>query len=94
MKELEIMDYRCIKVPVKIENFEEVVRLTIEVVSGDEILHILYKDYTEKEYDSCYMLGDFRITGYYDGEYVIYDISKGINDIDKWSKRKDNYDYF
>ena len=94
MKIIKIMDYSCTKVPIKIKNFEDVVRLTIEVVSGDEILHILYKNYTEEQYDSCYMLKNFRINSFYDGEYVIYDITKNINKINKWNKRKDMYDYF
>lgn len=90
---IEIMNYRNDKVPVTIENFNNVVRLIIEVISGDEILHILYKDYTQEEYDSCYMLNDFRINGFYDGEYVIYDTTKNIDYIDSWSKRKSSYDY-
>lgn len=93
MKEIEIMDYRSIKVPVKIENFDNVVKLTIEVISGDEILHILYKDYTQEEYDSCYMLHNFRIQGFYDDEYIIYDTTKNIDYINSWSKRKSSYDY-
>lgn len=93
MKIIEIMDYNDNKAPVKIENFENVVRLTIEVVSGDEILHVLYKDYTQEEYDSCYMLKNFRMQDYYDDEYIIYDITKNIDYIDSWSKRETSYNY-
>lgn len=93
MKIIEIMNYEDIKVPVKIENFDNVVRLTIEVVSGDEVLHILYKDYTQQEYDSCYMLHDFRINDFYDYKCVIYDITKNIDYINSWSKRKSSYNY-
>ena len=93
MKEIEIMNYAGKKVPVEIKNFNNVVKLIIEIVSGDEILHVLYKDYIEETYDSCYMLDDFRIMDFFDDKYTIYDITKNINCIDSWSKRKDSYDY-
>ena len=93
MKEIEIMDYKSDKVPVKIENFDNVVRLTIEVISRDEILNILYKDYTQEKYDSCHMLHNFRIQNFYDDEYIIYDITKNIDYINSWSKRKNSYSY-
>lgn len=93
MKIIEIMDYNDNKAPVKIKNFENVVRLTIEVVSGDEILHILYKDYTQEEYDSCHMLNNFRMMNFHDDTYIIYDITKNINYIDSWSKRQTSYNY-
>ena len=93
MKIIKIMNYNSSKVPVKIENFDNVVRLTIEVISGDEILHILYKDYTEETYDSCYMLGDYRFCDFNDDEYIIYDTTKNIDYINSWNKRKCSYSY-
>ena len=92
MKMIKIMNYNCNEVPIKIKDFDEVVRLTIEVVSGDEILHILYKNYKEDTYDSCYLLGNYRYMDFFDNEYVIYDTTKGINKLDKWKKRKNSYD--
>ena len=86
---IKIYDYSGKKKEVKIKNFEEVVRLAIEVVSGDEILHILYKDYSTEEYDSC----EFgRLYDFDDDYYIIYDITNNTNLLDKWKKRKDSYD--
>ena len=85
---IEIMEYDGEKHEVLINKFEDVVKLNIKVVTGDEILCILYKDYTEKEIDSS----DCRITDYFDDYYTIYDITKNINKIEEWSKRKNSYD--
>ena len=92
-KTITIMNYQAKKVPVKIKNFEEVIKLTIEVISGDEILQVLYKDYNIEEYDSCYLLDDYRMMDFQDNLYTIYDITRNINYIENWSKRKDSYNY-
>lgn len=89
MKIIEIMDYQGKKEKVKIDNFEDVVRLEIEVLSGDEVLYVLYKDYSAEKYDSS----ENRTTDYNDGSYLIYDITKNIDDIDNWSKRTSSYGY-
>ena len=54
--------------------------LLVEVVSGDEILVVCYKDGTKESYDSSrYRCMDFR-----DGRYIVDD-KKGI---EKWLKWK------
>ena len=53
IKEIEIMDYNNIRKIAKVEDFDNVVRLEIKVLSGDEILKILYKDYSVKAFDSA-----------------------------------------
>lgn len=83
------MDYNNVKKKIVINNFEEVVKLNINIVSGDEILEVMYKDYSTKEYDSS----DCRRMDFYDGGYCIYDITKGFDDIKNWNKREDSYDY-
>lgn len=87
-KIITITDYNNVKKKVKIDNFEDVVRLEIEVVSGDEILYVLYKDYSAEKYDSS----GCRHTDYLDAYYCIYDITKNINHLDKWKKRTSSYD--
>ena len=89
IKSIKIMDYTNRKKCIKIEDFENVVKLRIEVISGDEILHVLYKDYTIKKYDSC----DERIMDFHDDLYTIYDITKNIDFIENWNKRTSSYDY-
>lgn len=76
------------KTKIKIDNFEDVVRMNIEVVTGDEILYVLKKDYSQEEYDS----GKCRLIDLNDDEYTIYDTINNINFIDAWNKRKNSYD--
>lgn len=87
-KIINIMDYQGKKSKVKIDNFENVVKLEIEVLSGDEVLYVLYKDYSTEKYDSS----DFRTMDYNDGFYCIYDTTKNVDYIDEWSKRRSSYE--
>jgi len=66
-KQLTIYDYSDTPVEIIIPNYEDVVAASCEVISGDEILTITYKDGSHKTYDSC----DCRLHGYYDGEVDI-----------------------
>ncbi|NLV90069.1 MAG: hypothetical protein GX032_01155 [Tenericutes bacterium] len=88
IKEIEIMDYNNIRKIAKVEDFDNVVRLEIKVLSGDEILKILYKDYSVKAFDSA----TNRFEDHLDAYYCIYDITKNINHLDKWNKRTSSYD--
>lgn len=88
-KIITIMDYNNNKRKITIKNFEDVVRLEIEVVSGDEILNILYKDYSTESYDSS----DCRMMNFDDDFYTIYDITKNIDYINSWNKRTSSYHY-
>ena len=63
-KRVCLRDYAGIKKEVIIPDFEEVVELRVEVISGDEILKVLYKNGEHKKFDSSD--GSF-----YDGEYYI-----------------------
>lgn len=92
-KIIEIMNYENKKVPIELNDFDNVVKLQIEVITGDEILHVLYKDYSSKIFDSSCLLNNPRIMGFADDLYTIYDITKNINYIDNWNKRKNSYIY-
>lgn len=88
-KIITIMDYNNNKRKITIKNFEDVVKMEIEVVSGDEILNVLYKDYSTENYDSS----DCRMMDFADDFYTIYDITKNINYINSWNKRTSSYDF-
>lgn len=88
-KIITIRDFENNKRNIKIKDFENVVRLSIEVVSWDEILKILRKDYSEESHDS----NDYRSLAFFDDYYTIYDITKNIDFIKQWNKRKDSYNY-
>lgn len=66
-KQLTIYDYRDTPVEITIPNYEDVIAASCEVLSGDEVLTITYKDGSHKTYDSS----DCRLHGYYDGEVDI-----------------------
>lgn len=93
IKTIKIMNYQNKKANIKIEDFENVVKLRIEVVSGDEILYVLYKDYSERRYDSADLLDINRIMDYHDDLYTIYDKTRNIDFIKNWNKRTNSYDY-
>lgn len=54
--------------------------LLVEVVSGDEILVVCYKDGTKKSYDSSHI----RCMDFRDGTYIV----DGKKSIEKWLKWK------
>ena len=76
-----------------IGNLEDIAKITIEVITGDEVAHVIYKDYSTKSFDGCGM--NDRLKDYHDGEYKIYDFEDNENLIDdpKWLNRKTSYDY-
>lgn len=89
IKVIKIMDYRGKERNIEIKNFENVVKMEIKVLSGDEILNVLYKDYSLEMFDSA----EDRLMDFFDDNYTIYDTTKGIDYIENWSKRTSSYDY-
>lgn len=86
--ELTLLNYNGDKTVVDIGNIEDIARMDIEIVSGDEILEVVRKDFTKASVAS-----DCAFMSFYDGEYKIYDITDGtslIND-PKWLNRKSSY---
>lgn len=89
---ITILDYNNKKKEVEIGELKDIRSMKMSVVTGDEILHVTYKDGTEKEFDSS----DDRRRDYYDGGYVLYNIDTEpeINELknEEW-KNRDNYSY-
>lgn len=77
-----------VKTPIDLDRLDGILRIDIQVISGDEIATIIYKNGSKEVRDS----GCFRTIDFDDGEYCIYQADL-TNDIDKWLKRKDSYDY-
>lgn len=68
--------------------FDDVDRLFVAVVTGDEIISVMLNDGTVKMFDSA-VLGDIpRFQDYFDDQYVV---SKP--EFEAWSKRKTTYDW-
>lgn len=66
-KEIYIRDYSDKKVPITIPNFEDVIKIIVEIISGDEVLTVLYRDYSTKKFDSS----GCRMQNFYDDEYEL-----------------------
>ena len=87
---LEIMNCFMDKIVVEIGELEDIDRIDVLVLSGDEILKVTKKDgaYIEEDSDR-----HNRCMSFYDGEYTIYDQRRGIDRIKEWEKRKDPNDW-
>lgn len=73
-KKLHLIDYDG-----TVKNFDcdidQIEKMRIEIVSGDEIAHVTYLDGTEEYFDS----GEGRTENYFDKEYYVRK-----NELEKW----------
>ena len=83
---INIMNCFDDKIGVDIGELDEIERISILVLSGDEILRVTKKDGSRIEEDSD---RHNRTMSFYDGDYTIFDSLKGENRIEEWEKRKD-----
>ena len=83
-KKLTIYDYQGTPVEIEIKDFEEVILAYCEVISGDEILTIIYKNGSKATFDA-YPFG--RAHGYKDGKVEI-----PLDKIDEISDISDSYE--
>ena len=91
MKELVLLDFdnNKTKTGVDLNNLDDVLRIDIRVISGDEMAHITYKNGKAIAFDGT---TEPRVMDFDDGEYCIY--QAGVkNDIDEWLKRENSYDW-
>lgn len=93
MSKLVLMDYAGRKIETDFdldENLDKVLRIDIEVITGDEIATIVFKDGTKKTYDSA----TDRLANYYDGEYCLFNSEQDINLFELFNKREKTYDFY
>ena len=69
---------------VDVGDIKEIGSMYIEVIRGDEVRYVVYKDYTIKEFDSS----NTRCEDCHEDGYLIYNEKLGIN----FLKDKDFYD--
>lgn len=89
-RELIIMDYLDRKTTIKVNDFENVKKITNNKLSGDDVVTILRNDYSEETHDSS----NDRIADFDDGTTVIYDKQYNIDKIDSFNKRQETYDEY
>jgi len=83
-----LLDYSGAKKNIDI-NFKDVDFATIVVVSGDEILDVVFKNGESHSFDSS----EDRIFDFFDGSYVLISKGEWRIDPDKWNLRISSYDY-
>ena len=81
---VKLLDYSGKEVVVDVGNIED-----IAVMTGDEILTVIYKDYSKKIFDSS----ECRIGCFHDDAYDIYNINDGTNMLnnEKFVNRTNTY---
>lgn len=84
---MHILDYKnkCMNLPIDLTKVDEIM---VTILTGDEVVDILYLDGTSDHYDSS----EERYTSYFDGSYIPYSIRRGIDYYNDWLKREDSYD--
>lgn len=83
-KKVTIYNYERRPMEIEIPDFDKVVSIFCEVITGDEILHVYYIDGKEKEFDSC---PAGRCLNFHDGEVVI-----PLDKLDEFSSIHYSYD--
>ena len=81
---IKLLDYETKTKVVDVGDIKEIGSIYIHVISGDEVLVVVYKDYTIKTFDSS----NTRCEDRHEGRYLIYNEQLGIN----FLKDKDFYD--
>ncbi len=92
MRKFIIRDYedRPFETEVDLDNLEDILSMSMEIVSGDEILSVVDSRGEITKYDSC---PGGRITGYYDGGYRVYSRADEFSVItEEYLKIKNSYE--
>ena len=87
---LQIMNCYEDRIDVDVGDLEDILEISVMVLSGDEVLQVTKKngDYLEEDSDRHY-----RTMNFYDGRYTIFNSTLGINKIDEWKQRSDSDDW-
>ena len=88
---IKLLDYETKTKVVDVGDIKEIGSMYIEVLSGDEVLVVVYKDYTIKTFDSS----NTRCKDHLDARYPIYNKITGLNLLknEDFLNRIDSYDY-
>lgn len=80
--EITLLDYDDNVKTFEIGELNDIRRINIKILSGDEVAFVYYKDGSTKRFDSS----NGRVIDCYIGECCIYDIADGTNIIDAWKE--------
>ena len=87
IKLFDHQDYAC---EFEIGNLEDISRIDICVLSGDEVATVYYKDYDRETFDPS----DDRCVDFFDAHYELY-VDGRVNRLEDlaWVNRTGSYDY-
>lgn len=87
--EIKLLDWEGKSTVVDIGDLTEIGAMRMQVITGYEVLTVIYKDYTIERFDSS----SCRDVDIVDNEYEIYNITNGINVLNNhdFLSRKDPY---
>lgn len=88
---IKLLDYEREIHYADVGDIKEIESMYIDVIAGDEVLVVVYKDYTIKEFDSS----NTRCEDHLDARYPIYNELTGLNLLkdEKFLNRRDSYSY-
>lgn len=72
---IKLMDWADKETLFDVGDINDIAVMHIKVVTGDEILTVIYKDYSTKTFDSS----NCRLMDFFDGEYDIYAADGSVN---------------
>lgn len=83
--DIQVVDYMSCKHQFGFD-LENVTRIEIKVVTGDEIVTAMLNDESERTFDP---MKEYRRSDFFDYSYVVYDKVLGINNLDAdWFKNR------
>lgn len=88
---IKLLDYNNQSFEYDIGELSDIIQIDLEIISGDEILQVVYKDNSTAMFDPA----PERILDFNDGGYILYDKVAGINNLNdkNWLNREDSYSY-
>lgn len=87
-EKLYLYDYTGAQVEfLSMSDLPNIRKIDIDVLSGDEVATVYYKDGTENEIDSS----NTRCIDFFDYSYVLYSVEDNINRIAEFMCRNDSY---
>ena len=89
---MKLLNYLDESVDVDIDlDDPSILAASVSVLSGDEVLSVLYRDGSESKYDACELSGMWRASDFHDGSYPVVINGRWYVDKDAFLSRKSSY---